>query len=43
MATHNNVEFKNDKTTDISFYIMFGSLVFGFVLLVVYIVYGFLG
>jgi len=43
MAIQNKVEFKEDKTTEISFYVMFGSLIVGFVLLVLYIIYGFLG
>lgn len=43
MANQNKVELENDKTTEISFYVMFGSLILGFVLVVVYIIYGFLG
>ena len=43
MATKNKAEFKTDKATDISFYVMFGGLSLGFILLVIYIIYGFLG
>jgi hypothetical protein len=42
MATQNNQEFKSDKTTEISFYVMFGGLSLGFILLVFYLIYGFL-
>lgn len=43
MANQNKMEVKTDKTTDISFYVMFGGLSIGFILLVFYIIYGFLG
>lgn len=41
MSNQNKVDMKSDKTTDISFYVMFVSLAIGFLVTLGYIVYSF--